>query len=511
MAIYDRSDSGNLPVVRQTTQMQNREIGEIIIKSFETVTEALSDDDVPVNPKQIEDAIVKGINRSNIGKGMASSGSTSSDGIDYYQKLQQAKYEDYLKNKEKREQEESIRESNERQRKWNENVDKTFAEMNKWSQNPLKGASDLIDKGLKTLLGVRDPKDPSTQAIVENNTTVGDLVRNSIIEVGSSVMAIGKFMEEWKSQQDGYEQERRIDMDALIQETTENKEENEEQNKEEKKSRLLNIAKIGLIVGAVTTIAGTLPLLISGVADFFARAPVQLDSINATIKGVLSGPNSVGKQIEMGIRSALGIGALSKEEKGELKQLQKFKDKESNDKWFAKQSKALFAADRPEALRGQIIRNLQNEGYDEQYLKSDEDLFNVMTQFIEDGGTLTGKYLDYYNYLGSQFYNESMESRLQELESKRKFDTNSLKKQQEEYVQSQLKSTLESKGVTKYQADYAKDAYGVQVGQQFIKLPPTAIEKVATRDDEYRGSLGTMGQVFSFYITGERSTSPYAN
>ena len=87
MATYSRN---NLPAVRETpAPLASRDIGEIIVRSLTTVQESLNEEHVPVNKRDIEDAIVKGINRSELNKkykpgGIGGKGSSPDSEVEKY-------------------------------------------------------------------------------------------------------------------------------------------------------------------------------------------------------------------------------------------------------------------------------------------------------------------------------------------------------------------------------------------------------------------------------------------
>lgn len=137
---------------KQSEPLASQELGDIIVRSLETVTEALSDD-VPVDEKQIENAVTKGINKSIIakqkgGQGGAQSGSKADQAMaDYWN---QKKYIDYKKEQERQ----AKLEDESRKRRdteWDKKADQFFSALNAASHNPLKGFSDALDKGVKGL------------------------------------------------------------------------------------------------------------------------------------------------------------------------------------------------------------------------------------------------------------------------------------------------------------------------------------------------------------------------
>ena len=109
--------SNNLtPIPRQTQTVASRELGDIIINSFSTLTEAFSEGDVSVNAKDIENAVTRGINKSKLtsaitGNKNSTLSSGSSSGSTEYDKYWKAKTDELLSKREKAEKLEQERES----------------------------------------------------------------------------------------------------------------------------------------------------------------------------------------------------------------------------------------------------------------------------------------------------------------------------------------------------------------------------------------------------------------
>ena len=155
MAVYSRTqsiDSSNLPSLKP--QIESRDLSTVIISSFENVMEKISDNDLKdVTPKNLEQSITKGINNSVIGKniGKLSSGGTRAAGTnpqnDYFEQKKFIEWQNYLKRQEKEEQESR----KQRDLAVQKAVDNTFNGVTGFFENPLKGFSDLLDKGVKSL------------------------------------------------------------------------------------------------------------------------------------------------------------------------------------------------------------------------------------------------------------------------------------------------------------------------------------------------------------------------
>ena len=169
MAVYTRtsgslppSNSGSLPqvqsnnppAIKESQPLESRELGQILIRSLETVAEALDGGDVPVDAKAIEGAVTKGINKSSIAKKggvgngggqFQNNGQADKAAADYWRQKQ------YLEWKKEQERQKKLDEAERKKREehWAKRVDEAFSGLNAFSHNPLKGVSDLIDKGVK--------------------------------------------------------------------------------------------------------------------------------------------------------------------------------------------------------------------------------------------------------------------------------------------------------------------------------------------------------------------------
>ena len=188
MATYSRTTntpatqtSQSLPAVRTSgsAQMGSMELGEIIVRSLETVQESLGRDEVPVGYEQIEKAVTTGINKSILGKQnkgnlaatkngiVAQTGSASDKALAQY--WEQKKYQDWKKEQE-RQKKLDDEERKRREENWNKKVDEAFKNINSFSQNPLKGLSDALDKGVKGLF-----------------KSVGNVMNKSLGEIGGDI------------------------------------------------------------------------------------------------------------------------------------------------------------------------------------------------------------------------------------------------------------------------------------------------------------------------------------
>ena len=145
-----------------TAQIDSQELSNILVRSFETVTEALDDNH---SSKDIEKAVSNGINNSVLGKQSKSSNKDKSankndkDNLDNL--LRKQEHKDWKKEQD-RQGKLDEKSRKERDNYWNKKVDETFDNINKFSNNPLKGFSNMLDKGVKGLFkGIHTTMDKS--------------------------------------------------------------------------------------------------------------------------------------------------------------------------------------------------------------------------------------------------------------------------------------------------------------------------------------------------------------
>lgn len=377
MAVYNRDNGNinNLPEVRKPSQLANKELGDIIIKSFETVTEALGDGDVPVNSKQIEDAIVKGINRSKLGK-MSSVGGVGSNPDSNFEKYYKELLSDLATKREKALQQAEEDAIKKRESEIKEKVDKTFNEINQWASNPLKGFSDTIDKGIKSVMGKffgkEDKLDPGTQAVVNSNKALGKLLNNPLMEIVTSVSAIGKVISTKNNPQssvDGINLDDLINgtettanvmssstatravggmdkaaMDALVAEeaaatatTTGLMATTATATTATAASTLEVVAPVVGILAAVGTVAFFLPTIVGGIADLINHSDVRNAELKVQFDALFHGPYSMFTQmknslldalgsVRIGGKKIIGVSSLDKEQQKEFKKLSEQKN-----------------------------------------------------------------------------------------------------------------------------------------------------------------------------------------
>lgn len=351
MATYSRSS--NLPAttsqsqVPSTTsassvsQMGSKELGSILIRSLETVQQALDGGDVPVNAEQIEQAVTKGINKSVIAKGMgkggvvAQSGSAADKALANY--WEQKKYNEWKKEQD-RQKKLDDEERKRREDNWNKKVDEAFQNINSFSKNPLKGFSDMLDKGVKGLFkGVghtmdksfgeigKDVKDGFGKALAPAKA-VGTLVgsglgaaKSGVIAGAAGVSAIRDRIAGGKVAT-GQATESGATMGDLIESDNEKQLEKEEQQQEvqqeqsekmgelveeQKKSNKLAELKFGLVIAGIAGVVAAIPAIAGAILPVINNIPTYLKDAGVKVAALISGPNSVGNQIKLTLQQTL--------------------------------------------------------------------------------------------------------------------------------------------------------------------------------------------------------------
>ena len=212
MAVYSRnagslppsSNNNNLPSVNnQNTSiapMMSKDIGDVIIKSLETVTETLSKDDVPVSYKDVEKAVTEGINKSelidtldkdlvNVGKSSVASktigkpvagGKADAALAEKYEQEKYIKWEEFQRKVQKWKEADAKAEKQQREKELNDiknKVNETFATVVSGIENPLKGVSNLLDKTVKDfstgfLAGFKDARKKKDNVGLDNNLSI---------------------------------------------------------------------------------------------------------------------------------------------------------------------------------------------------------------------------------------------------------------------------------------------------------------------------------------------------
>ena len=397
MATYSRSS--NLPATTSqsqvpstssassVSQMGSKELGSILIRSLETVQQALDGGDVPVNAEQIEQAVTKGINKSVIAKGMgkggvvAQSGSAADKALANY--WEQKKYNEWKKEQD-RQKKLDDEERKRREDNWNKKVDEAFQNINSFSKNPLKGFSDMLDKGVKGLFkGVghtmdksfgeigKDIKDGFGKALAPAKA-VGTLVgsgigaaKNGVIAGAAGVSAIKDKIAS-KKVATGQATESGAAMGDLIESDDEKQLEKEEQEQEvqqeqsekmgelveeQKKSNKLAELKFGLVIAGIAGVVAAIPAIAGAILPVINNIPNHLKDAGVKIAALVSGPNSILNQVMLGVEKVLdkvripGIGKLfgdmTDDEKADYKNLKGQEDIKEYNKLQRKASNEL--------------------------------------------------------------------------------------------------------------------------------------------------------------------------
>ena len=176
-----------------TAQIDSQELSNILVRSFETVTEALDDNH---SSKDIEKAVSNGINNSVLGKQSKSSNKDKSankndkDNLDNL--LRKQEHKDWKKEQD-RQGKLDEKSRKERDNYWNKKVDETFDNINKFSNNPLKGFSNMLDKGVKGLFkGIHTTMDKSLGEVGNDIKKGAGKLFTPLKATGKAVGGVGK-------------------------------------------------------------------------------------------------------------------------------------------------------------------------------------------------------------------------------------------------------------------------------------------------------------------------------
>ena len=321
--------SNNLtPIPRQTQTVASRELGDIIINSFSTLTEAFSEGDVPVNAKDIENAVTRGINKSKLTSAITRNknstlSSSSSSGNTEYDKYWKAKTDELSSKREKAEKLERERES----KSTEENVKKFYNNINSAVSNPLKGFSDLLDFGA-TKLGAAAVNlwnkpifsGSENETVKQNSNADEESVSNLTPEdLGSLIedsVSKGQVNADASDPTNGIMSQ---GLDALITAEGEGTEALAATGAETAAATgtiaatggeiaggvAMVVLQTGLIVGTVLTIAAHLPMILAKIGVFIDNIPREFAVLRAEINTGITGPYGIKKQIELGIMGVL--------------------------------------------------------------------------------------------------------------------------------------------------------------------------------------------------------------
>lgn len=212
MAVYSRNagsspsnnNNNNLPQTNnQNTSvapMMSKDIGDVIVKSLETVTETLSKDDVPVSYKDVEKAVTEGINNSELidineknititnknavttktTEKTVAGGKADAALAEKYEQEKYIKWEEFQRKVQKWKEADAKAEKQQREKDLNDiknKVNETFATVVSGIENPLKGVSDLLDKTVKDfstgfLAGFKDARKKRDDIGLDNNLSI---------------------------------------------------------------------------------------------------------------------------------------------------------------------------------------------------------------------------------------------------------------------------------------------------------------------------------------------------
>ena len=201
MAVYSRG--GNLPTTTdggnsstyspsQSVPLASKDLGSIIVKTLETVSESLSGNDVPVSYKDVEKAVTQGVNKSDLVKkglkngtlGQVASGGLADKALaEKYEQDKYIKWQEWQKKLQK-EDERNREELKQKQQKdlddMKRKVDETWSGIATALDNPLKGISNLLDKTVKDfstgfLKGYKDAKNKNNKGGENEEVSIGSV------------------------------------------------------------------------------------------------------------------------------------------------------------------------------------------------------------------------------------------------------------------------------------------------------------------------------------------------
>lgn len=334
---FPNGGGNNPPPIKTTTtdvtspNKPSVELTDVIVNSLDSIVESLSD--APVNQKQVEEAVTKGINKSKIidlikkdkGKGgSSSSGGSGSESDKYWKQKRLIEYQNYLKSQE-REEENSRKE---RDRNINEKIDKVFSQLNEFSRNPLKGFSDLIDKGIKGVFkALVTPVDVvgAAKGVVKSGKNIASGIGKGIGGIRNATAAAVGFSKGFFSKDEpenndttAEELEGALQEDDLEKEKKESEQEEKEEKRAEQedknskeqiketKSNGKGINMIGLsVAGILLTLGGLavgIPILVAHTLDFFITLPLRMTALGDKL---LLGLNNLGDKLIVDAKSML--------------------------------------------------------------------------------------------------------------------------------------------------------------------------------------------------------------
>ena len=442
--------SNNLtPIPRQTQTVASRELGDIIINSFSTLTEAFSEGDVPVNAKDIENAVTRGINKSKLTSAITRNknstlSSSSSSGNTEYDKYWKAKTDELSSKREKAEKLERERES----KSTEENVKKFYNNINSAVSNPLKGFSDLLDFGA-TKLGAAAVNlwnkpifsGSENETVKQNSNADEESVSNLTPEdLGSLIedsVSKGQVNADASDPTNGIMSQ---GLDALITAEGEGTEALAATGAETAAATgtiaatggeiaggvAMVVLQTGLIVGTVLTIAAHLPMILAKIGVFIDNIPREFAVLRAEINTGITGPYGIKKQIELGIMGVLNkVPYLRKKMVGMSDE-----DSSKYDSAEKKFSKAVSGTGGSTELASELRRSKID--FNEERLISDDESRNSMIKKLQDSGHNVSKYSTREAQQNFQAAKEAKKTK-EEIEKKYKNfnpDTDALQQQQ---------------------------------------------------------------------------------
>lgn len=403
--------SNNLtPIPRQTQTVASKELGDIIINSFSTLTEAFSEGDVLVNAKDIENAVTRGINKSKLTSATTKNknstlSSGSSSGNTEYDKYWKAKTDELLSKREKAEKLERERES-----KLTEGHVKNFYNnINSAVSNPLKGFSDLLDFGA-TKLGAAAVNlwNKPIFSSSENETVKQDSNADEESVSDLTPEYLGSLIEDSvsKGQVNANASNPTNDimsqgLDALITEGAEGTEALAATGAETAAatgtvavtgaeiagSVAAAAIQTGLIAAGVLTVVTHVPMILAKISAFVDNIPREFNVLRAEINTGITGPYGIKKQIELGIMSVLNKVPYFR------KKIVGMSDEDSSkyDSAEKKFNKSVSGTGGLTELASELSRSKIDS--DEERLISDDDYRNSMIKKLQSSGHNVDKYL----------------------------------------------------------------------------------------------------------------------
>ncbi len=367
MAVYSRG--GNLPTTSsggsitttQTTPLASKDLGTIIVRSLQTVADSLSGGDVPVSYSDVERAVTKGINKSDlVKKGLKNGSLTSSGKADSalaakYEQDKFIKWQEWqrkLQKEDEKDREEKRRRDEEIFNKTKAKVEETWNSIATGLRNPLKGISDTLDKSVKNfstgfVMGFKSTL--SNKNTVTRGASVANVTSSpEVSSISQKVTDLSDLIKDNFDKIEDNQESNNDDIQRLIiddeKETKQDEDEKKGKENEDKKAKKAQLgatmsigtavgAAVGKVVAVVTLLGLTfavlsqLFILAKGkIYEMLEQSPAKWDMRIANVVGRIKViPDKVGLAIQYALSQihfpGFKYGGLSDAEEDEKESL----------------------------------------------------------------------------------------------------------------------------------------------------------------------------------------------